>query len=162
MSFLRVKITIMNDGRQKEKDKKKLSAWVNAILIECSATVGKITNLKLQKLLYLSYGEWSKSHEQELPYMEFKKWRFGPVSEPVYHYYKHLGDKPIPEIMEYNGRCFVEDEVEEIDFAMRKYSLLSVAELIDMTHRSGGAWEKASDDGILEYEDIKDEFRNSK
>lgn len=56
----------------------------------------KITNLKLQKILYFLQAYNLCSHGDRLFDDPIEKWKFGPVVPDVYHEYKNFGAKVIP------------------------------------------------------------------
>ncbi len=139
-----------------------LYARVNTILSGCSKKGIFVSNLKLQKLLYLSYGAHLKNGGDELEYLEFEAWRHGPVIPEVYRYYKNFGDDPISKQMKSLDESFPSfqnnDSVNEI---VMKYGNFDVWALVEETHKDSGAWHTAYElnkSNKLEFDDIKNEF----
>lgn len=103
----------------------------------------EITNLKLQKLLYLEEAIYmSASDENYLFVEEFSAWDFGPVSKVIYQKYKKSSAFPLN---------LTEDEKEQIkEIPMINESLIEVLfslfgnmtafELVTLTHRENSPW----------------------
>ena len=146
----------------KEEHMKRLTARVNSLLDGASELAIYITPLKLQKLLYLNYGEYVIQGGNKLEFMNFEAWHYGPVISKVYWYYKHFGADVITEKMNFkkNYPSLIDDDT--IDITIQEYAGLPEFKLVDITHNVDGAWYKAYKKGIgtpLAFEDIKNEFR---
>ncbi len=142
-----------------EKLTKKLYGRTNAILQGCTKKVGLITNLQLQKLLYLSYGEYFLIERDELPYLQFEAWKMGPVIREIYDRCKSYGYKPIESLVSYDGNFYISQDAKSVDIAIAKYAKLSIHQLIEETH--GFAWFEAyskNESNIIDHESIKSEF----
>ena len=82
---------------------KYLYARVNSLLDSCASIDILISPLKLQKLLYFSYGIHLKLGGSKLDYLDFEAWTYGPVIPEVYHHYKHLKSNQIRDKMCYEN-----------------------------------------------------------
>ena len=141
----------------------KLAVRVNSLLHQGGLNGIHFTPFHLQKLLYLYYGEHIKECDEELPELDFEAWTYGPVIPSLYQNYKRYGSNEIHQMIPYEGSFYrLEDELIQ-ERAVRKYGKKTFEELIQLTHRRDGAWDKAYFKGRghrLEFSDIKSDFRN--
>ncbi len=130
----------------------------------CRLSGWTLTNLQIQKLLYLAelhfVGE--SDGEDQLILSPFEAWDYGPVVPDSYHTLKIFGSKPVENIFR---------TVPEIDAGRRKetlgrvynaYGELSPGQLVSITHWDGGAWAKNYAPGIsaiIPRRDILEEYR---
>ncbi|MDT2861306.1 Panacea domain-containing protein [Lactococcus lactis] len=136
-------------------------------------SVKPMSNLKLQKMVYLVYADYLVKTGKPLFDEKILAYKFGPVVKEVYDEYKPHGREEI-----------VEDDSEEIKFGVITYPMVlarfiqaedgseiiasikrtlkvfgdkSASKLVDLTHREGGPWDKTeqsmaiSDDLIRKY-----------
>ena len=140
--------------------KKRLYSRTNAILEGCNKKIGLITNLQLQKLLYLSYGEYFLIGGETLPYLQFEAWKMGPVIREIYNRCRSYGYSSIESLVSYDGSFYVSRDAESVDIAIAKYAKLSIHQLIEETH--GLAWSEAYKKGenkLIDAKTIKSEFK---
>ena len=106
-----------------------------------------IEHMKLQKLVYLSYGVWLATKKKSLTTEKPEVWDYGPVFNSLYHTLNNYGHKPItkpqsrspfepPDIVEDNNT----DVQALIDWIWMRYGHLSAFALSDMTHKDGTPW----------------------
>jgi uncharacterized phage-associated protein len=105
-----------------------------------------ITPMKLQKLLYYLkvWGLVSGTFSVDT---EFKKWKYGPVSNEIFHEYKQYKSAVIPKA----AIPFVELSSElkaSIDFVLDCYSVYSAVTLSAMTHQEK-PWQKTPDNAVI-------------
>lgn len=124
-----------------------------------------ISNIKLQKLLYLVFGEYYLAKKKKLFPEPFQAWQYGPVVASVYDEFCAFAGSFI---------CLAENEPElpenvtlaikpTIEANMKR----DVFDLVNETHQPGSAWSKtvARNNGIIKdhpeilIEDIEEEFR---
>lgn len=132
----------------------------------CERSGWTISNLKLQKILYMAHMAYMGEHNgQPLIDGQFEAWDYGPVEPSVYRYAAPHGRDPI---------CNAFYGVEEIDadspeaVALDQYTdaLLhfSAPQLVDMTHWDRGAWARNYAHGArgvsIPDTDILDEYRS--
>ncbi len=143
------------------KYNRNLAARVNSILIECGEMGVEVDPLKLQKLLYLSYGIYLRETGEELPHLSFIALQYGPVSKEVYEFYKENGYNTITKKMgEYGDYPVLVDDV-SVKKVANLYGYFPNYKLIDITHREDGAWYQAYKKEVgcqLNINDIKKEF----
>ena len=118
---------------------KKLYSRTNAILEGCNKKIGLITNLQLQKLLYLSYGEYFLIGGETLPYLQFEAWKMGPVIREIYNRCRSYGYSSIESLVSYDGSFYVSRDAESVDIAIAKYAAkLSIHHSLIFIDRSSG------------------------
>lgn len=107
----------------------------------CELSGWSLTNLKLQKILYLSHMVHLGTVGTPLLGEKFQAWDLGPVLPGLYHEVKIFGNEPIQNIF-----YKVPDPSPEVAaFLKRAWDALgkrSASQLVSMTHDNGGAWAK--------------------
>lgn len=108
----------------------------------CDAGDWQVTNLKLQKILYLAHMIYMGEHNGEpLVNGNFEAWDYGPVQPDVYRKAKIFGARPIQDVF-WEAAPSGSEEIRVLndvsDFLLGK----SPAELVAITHWDGGAWAK--------------------
>ena len=128
----------------------------------------ELTNLKLQKLLYLLYAKYYAVSGDALFTNRFEAWAYGPVLSDIYKVFKAEGAGPIKDYRsDANGRVLIVCETgefgESFDHIWGNYARKSAGYLVDMTHgkvESDGwdtAWRKTiNEKGIGAF--IDDEY----
>ncbi len=114
------------------------------------------TNLKLQKLLYLCYADYIVKYKKPLFKEKIYAYQFGPLVKVVYDKYKRYGKKTIVidqrmDFSKYNipptlARVLFSKNGMDIALScietLKKYASKSPTELVNITHRKGGPWDK--------------------
>lgn len=107
-----------------------------------------ISNLQLQKTLYFVQLESIKQSQSGDGLIEdavFEAWRFGPVISSVYYAYCLNGGTPIEKVArEVAPANSAPDYVMKV---VRKALSAKPWDLVARTHRPGGAWSKAAQNG---------------
>ena len=106
----------------------------------CRRTGWRLSNLELQKILYLAQLRYKRANRGGRLFSAlFEAWDYGPVIPEVYHKAKAFGSDPVQNV--FHG---VKDEQHPLDKDLfASVDLLkssSPAHLVGMTHRSKGAW----------------------
>lgn len=117
-----------------------------------------VTSLKLQKLLYFAWIDYFKNSKEYLFNEEFEAWVLGPVVPEVYYDFCAYGADIILRFKDV--RLFGVD-INELNKILDKYAKYSAYELVDMSHKTDGAWARVYKDGagrwhIIEFEIIKE------
>lgn len=129
----------------------------------CKISGWKVTNLELQKMLYMADMNFVGQTGDRLVDEDFEAWEYGPVLPSVYHECKAFGAKRIPNVF-----WFAEDiaDSKEAVILERAYEYLrhqTAGQLVENTHWSGGAWAKkysAGSRGIkILTQDMIDEYK---
>lgn len=131
----------------------------------CHLSNWGITNLKLQKVLYLTHMMYmGKNGSQPLISDYFRAWDYGPVVPELYHEVKMYGNKPIRSGFYRTPVVEGIPEAEEIEKACSFLLNQTASRLVDFTHRTGGAWQKSYAPGqkniIIPNNDIIQEYRD--
>ncbi len=131
----------------------------------CIAGDWNVTNLKLQKLLYMAQMIYMGENEGEkLVDTSFEAWDYGPVSPRLYRKVRTFGSKPIEDVFD-QARSFAPDDPRRavLDEVCRDLLPLTAGQLVEMTHWANGAWAKhyvAGSGGIpIPDRDIYREYR---
>ncbi len=119
-----------------------------------------IEHLKLQKLVYCSYGWWLASYGEEQDRLLKDGpdiWKHGPVFDDLYHSLKVFGSKPITEMKSlspFSPPENVDEDDEDVrdllSWIWERYGHLSGFALSDLTHKAGTPWHKVA---------VENEFR---
>lgn len=98
----------------------------------------ELTNLKLNKLVYYAQVESLRRTDALLFDDAIEAWRYGPVEPMVYHTFKQFGRGIVPECPQTSR---LDSSVCEIvQYVADTYGRLSAFDLVNMSHREGGAW----------------------
>jgi uncharacterized phage-associated protein len=123
---------------------------VNCILKRAHDEGMPITQMKLQKLLYLLYADYLKNNNAVLFSERFEPWKYGPVLSDVYSAFSKFGSSPIRKyLIDSDGEYAMvslsqnRDLKESLDRVWEKFSCYTGIELSKITHRPQGAWMKA-------------------
>lgn len=127
-------------------------AIANAILKEAWVRGCNITNLKLQKLLFLCHAFYCVENEgANLIQGSFEAWQFGPVHRGTYEAFRHFEGNPITEetqrlnpvtgekspLLPPESRVVLDIIAKVVKF----YGDWSAGELVDLTHTKDGPWD---------------------
>lgn len=128
----------------------------------CELSDWSLSNLRLQKILYIANRVHLGRSGKQLVDSPFEAWDYGPVSPEVYKECKMYGSKPVK-----HGFLLVNSykEGEEYERLSEAYSILkdiSGGQLVNMTHANGGAWAQVYRPGVkgikIPVELIEEEF----
>jgi uncharacterized phage-associated protein len=130
----------------------------------CEKSNWTLTNLKLQKLLYLADMNYVGNTGERLLSEDFEAWDYGPVLPSVYHSCKSFGSKPVPDIFWGVGAISGSVEAQWIDVAWETLKDQTPGQLVDNTHWDRGAWAKKYVPGAKGLKivtgDMIEEYRN--
>ena len=135
-------------------DVRDVAQYIVNYFIQCD---NPVTNLKLQKLLYFSWIDYFKAKKEYLFNEEFEAWVLGPVVPEAYYEFCAYGADMIFRCKEVH---LSGTDTEIIDKTLEKYSAVSPYELVEISHRRGGAWDKIFSGGkgrrkIIDFETVK-------
>jgi len=130
----------------------------------CRRSEWRVTNLKLQKILYLAHMSFVGQNEgAPLVDEPFEAWDYGPVIRALYDAVKMFGNSPIQDI--FYGSVRPLDGTPEgamLSSAWDHLKTSSAGELVAITHIPGGAWAKTYVSGmskVIPNAAIWDEYR---
>lgn len=128
---------------------------------------GKLTSLKLQKILYYVAAEYIKIHKKPLFDEKIEKWQYGPVTPSVYHAFKGYGynhiDTPIIQFeltengfqnREFDSDHFASDDKKFFDDVINRLANKSARDLVEATHKEF-AWDNYKEQINNGYRSLK-------
>ena len=123
-----------------------------------------LSNLKMQKILYLAHMFYMGEHSGEpLVSGYFEAWDLGPVHPGLYHEVKIYGAKPVRNIFHRISDVIDDDIVKYLDYSVDSLSKYTGAELVAITHWKEGAWHLNYRPGIrgiqIPNKDILNEYK---
>ena len=111
----------------------------------------EISNMKLQKLLYIANGIYLAQDGNPLIEEPIEVWPYGPVIKNVYHEFKNYGNQNItslPLAYQFGNRVDFDKIAEEsIDFSLDVADKLTAIQLSNWTHDDNSPWTKAQKNG---------------
>ena len=116
-----------------------------------------ITNLKLQKVLYLAQAYYLAKLGKPLFTEKLEAWDYGPVVPEVYRKLKRHGSKPI--IVEEDKSTLAEEDKEVLKKIWDTFGGYSASRLVDIVH-AHTPWKEAniSADKVISHKVIKDYY----
>ena len=130
----------------------------------CRKSEWTVSNLKMQKILYIAHMYHLGYYNEALVSGRFEAWDYGPVHPDLYHRVKVFGAGPVKDIFRSYGD--LEEDGKErkmLDAAADQLADFSSAQLVAATHREDGAWAKHYIPGAkgieIPNEDILNEFQ---
>ncbi|WP_457492163.1 Panacea domain-containing protein [Tardiphaga sp. P5_C7] len=99
-----------------------------------------VTNLALQKILYMAHMVHLGRTGQRLVEAEFQAWDYGPVEPNLYRQVRMFGNRAIQDIFYFAAPVEGTAEAATLDEACQYLISKSPGELVAMTHWQQGAW----------------------
>jgi len=137
-------------------------AVANLIILEMKERGYEATNLKLQKLLFLSHSFYLVEAGRPLVKGHFEAWQYGPVHREVYDAFKENGGAPIQaEATRFNpvtgSRSAIpipadRSVVDVVKKVVGFYGGWSAGKLVDLTHAKGSPWDFVVENGATRSE----------
>ena len=129
----------------------------------CELSGWSITNLKLQKIIYLTHMVYmGRNSGLGLVEEPFQAWMYGPVQSELYHKLKAFGDKPVLNVFD-NVEDVCPEHEEYIGTAYSSLGKVDGWKLVEITHRKQSAWSKTYEKGnsskIIPDELIIEEYK---
>jgi len=135
-----------------------------------------LTNLKLQKLVYIAYGFYAHFEKEKLFVDRIEAWQHGSIIPALYHEAKHFGSNPIPKDFKFtfieevtNRQTEMGDSIVKVytpkipktsnvnqilDLIWDKYNIYTGWSLRHLTHLKGTPWDKVYNDGNGIFKEI--------
>ena len=129
----------------------------------CKLSNWTTSDLRLQKLVYISHMCYLGETENDLVMEDFEAWTYGPVVPYLYHFVKGYGDKSIPNIFPRLGDVKKgTDEYNIIKRTVVETEDVTDSALVSFTHKKDGAWNRTLGNlrcnGIIPRQYILEEF----
>lgn len=135
------------------------------VLKKCIDENHPISNLQLQKILYYIQECFLKEKDRKAFPEPIEAWQFGPVVPKVYDEYRIYGGRTIVWILDASDNVSIDKEDKVlIDGIVEEKRELDPWNMVQETHKEGGAWAKIYDKGrgaykVIPIETIKDYLR---
>ncbi|KQS24740.1 Panacea domain-containing protein [Dyadobacter sp. Leaf189] len=123
-----------------------------------------LTNMKLQKVLYLANGMYLALTEKPLLAEDIQAWRYGPVIPSVYNTFKSWGDKPITLPQPADGLSLDANTQSILLDVWNITKSVDAIKLANWTHLPGSPWDEAAKRSLnttISPELMKKYFRES-
>ena len=123
----------------------------------------KLSNLSLQKLVYLAQMIHLGEKDEPLFLEQFEAWDYGPVIPSLYHELKMFGSDPVASYSSL-GRANPETDLQHeiLDYLVNLGKKKKPGQLVALTHWKGGAWaknyEKHIKGFVIPNSDIRQEY----
>ena len=125
------------------------------IVSKCIKEDCPISNLQLQKILYYIQKAFLDRGDRALS-DNIEAWQFGPVVPNVYDHYCGYGAMPISfSSIKYD---VAKEDKQLIDSIVESKRVLAPWDLVEETHKKGGAWDKTYKNGSGSHEVIPTEL----
>ena len=109
----------------------------------CRESGWSLTNLQLQKLLYLAHMTYmGENNGNPLINNRFEAWDFGPVVPDLYHRVKTFGSDNIGNVFRTVAEFQDHEREDVLEWTLHAYSDCTPGELVNITHWRHGAWYK--------------------
>lgn len=122
-----------------------------------------LSNLELQKILYLAHMFHLGRTGRPLVPGHFEAWEYGPVHPDLYHRAKVFGSGHVQNIFHGSKDLEPSPERDILDEAYDSLGKVGPGRLVNATHRKGGAWDANYLPGVrhcvIPNEDILKEYR---
>jgi uncharacterized phage-associated protein len=130
----------------------------------CERGSWKVSNLALQKILYLGQMVHLGRNGTRLFDAGFEAWDYGPVIPQLYSMAKPFGDKPLPSLLFPRAQIRNAPEYRILEECSVYGLSKTPGQLVAMTHWDSGAWAKHYRPGIkgikIPDSDIANEYRD--
>lgn len=123
------------------------------IVTKCATDNYPISNLQLQKILYFIQKAYLNQETRAFS-DEIEAWQFGPVVPNVYYYFSGYGAMPIGDEYDCSGLALTIADYRIIDPIVEEKRLLAPWDLVNETHKQGGAWDKIYRNGLGNHQVI--------
>jgi uncharacterized phage-associated protein len=137
---------------------------VDAAKFICENGNWGVTNLKLQKLLYIADMLHIGRTQRRLIDATFEAWEFGPVLPEIYRKVKAFGDEPVRNVFVDAHEIPASTERTALEDTCERFLKMSPSQLVAITHWETGAWAKnyiPRARGVpISNSDILDEYRS--
>ena len=128
----------------------------------CKESNWSLTNLQVQKILYICHVLYYGEEKKPLIEGEFQAWDYGPVHPDLYHFLKNYGADPIPKLafnkVEDPKYTNHEKQLKMIYDGAKTFGADSGPKLVAMTHWDKGAWKNKYIPGVKHISILKEDI----
>lgn len=116
-------------------------------LIRAARDGEHLTQMKLQKLVYIAHGWYLGLTGQPLISEQVEAWKFGPVIRSLYRYFADYGATPIPAPS--SPIALIPQEIERfLEAIWIRYKGYDAVDLSAMTHAPNTPWSESYDSNL--------------
>lgn len=117
----------------------------------CELRDWSVSNLELQKILYLAQMYYLGQHDgAPLIREKFEAWDYGPVVPELYHHVKGFGSGPVRNVFHWIDPVAPNTpEFEALSAAAAVTKGMRASQLVANTHWNGGAWARVYSPNIF-------------
>jgi uncharacterized phage-associated protein len=140
---------------------------LSAARLVCEVRDWKVSNLELQKILYIAHMIYLGNVGEPLIDENFEAWDYGPVIPELYQKVKGFGAKPVGNV--FHSVDLPSESTKEYSYIRRAADVakgMTAGQLVSFTHRPYGAWSRfykpGLRDNIILNEIILDEYNEWK
>ena len=101
----------------------------------------QLSNLQLQKLVYIAYGYLLGWKEKQLFQDDICAWKYGPVIDSVYRQFKRFGAEKITVNSQALSIALEEDAEQTISGVLDLYGSKDAVYLVNLTHSKDTPWD---------------------
>ena len=124
-----------------------------------------LTNMQLQKMVYIAHGFNLALRGTKLYYEDTRAWNFGPVVPELYEKLRKYGSSKVIEKIDTSDTVEPdEDSLEIIKAVYDNYKKYSGMQLSDLTHQNGTPWSKSWENnkyGVIPADDIYEFYKSN-
>ncbi len=114
----------------------------------CELRGWNVSNLEIQKILYIAHMIHLGEHGVPLVNEIFQAWDYGPVLPSLYRALAMFGAEPVKDVFYRTGSSEGTPERATMDRVVPFLARLTPGQLIDVTHWPHGAWAKVYRPGV--------------
>ena len=112
----------------------------NAFLAKAEAEGKLLTNMQVQKLVFIAHGFYLAFFDTSLIEEEVKAWQWGPVIPPLYNKLKKHGSGIIPGRIPDVPTVPPGSQMDVINQVWKSYGSLTGSQLSSITHQADAPW----------------------
>jgi len=126
---------------------------------------GCLTNMQLQKMVYIAHGFNLALRDTKLYYEDTRAWNFGPVVPELYEQLRQYGSNEVTKsIGSDNAEELDEDSLEIVKAVYENYKQYSGMQLSNLTHQENTPWSKSWKNnkyGVIPADDIYESYKDN-
>lgn len=118
----------------------------------------RISNLKLQKLIYYAQGLHLALDKGPLFKEQIKAWNYGPVIPVLYTFYRDNGAAGIPPDNSFNPKSIDKDTRQFLDEIYDAFGQFSATRLMEISH-TDQCWKDAHPNGVIHHQAMRNDLK---
>lgn len=121
---------------------------LNAARTVCELRNWSVSNLELQKILYIAHMFHLGRTGQPLLVQDFEAWDYGPVVPELYHRVKGFGNAPVGNVFHWISPVALGPDRDILNECADATRNTTASRLVAITHWDNGAWAKCYRPGV--------------